>query len=76
MKKPPTIGCLDATFEVFTNSLSSTMHILHGLYRTLKSGWKMNPTETEVFAQRLQCFADQNLVPFVEMFKVFIYVFF
>lgn len=77
MKKPPNIDCNDATFEVFTNSLSSTMHILHGLYKTLKLSGKMNAIETENFAKRIQCFANQNLTPFVEMFKVFLfYIFF
>ncbi|KAL3097537.1 hypothetical protein niasHS_003985 [Heterodera schachtii] len=61
----------DANFDILTNSLAETMHILHGLYRTLKSNMHMTQEEVEQFAMRLQSFSDQNLIPFVEMFKSF-----
>uniref|UniRef100_A0A915LBH7 Uncharacterized protein n=1 Tax=Meloidogyne javanica TaxID=6303 RepID=A0A915LBH7_MELJA len=43
---------IDATFDLLANSLSETMHILHGLYRTLKSNRQMNSDEVQDFAQR------------------------
>ncbi|KAL7078795.1 hypothetical protein ACQ4LE_002745, partial [Meloidogyne hapla] len=60
---------IDATFDLLANSLSETMHILHGLYRTLKSNRQMNSDEVQDFAQRLQSFSDEYLNPFVELFK-------
>ncbi|CAK5047202.1 unnamed protein product [Meloidogyne enterolobii] len=62
---------IDATFDLLANSLSETMHILHGLYRTLKSNRQMNSDQVQDFAQRLQSFSDEYLNPFVELFKVF-----
>lgn len=60
---------VDATFDMLASSLSETMHILHGLYRTLKSSRHLTMEEVQQFAQRLQAFSDENLIPFVEMFK-------
>ncbi|KAF7635006.1 hypothetical protein Mgra_00005603 [Meloidogyne graminicola] len=60
---------IDATFDLLANSLGETMHILHGLYRTLKSNRQMNSEEVHDFAQRLQSFSDEYLNPFVELFK-------
>ncbi|KAI1714425.1 signal transducer and activator of transcription 1 [Ditylenchus destructor] len=70
-KKPPTVDICDATFDLFANRLAETMYILHNLYRTLKSAPQMTPDETEAFAQRLQEYADQHLIPFVDIFKSF-----
>lgn len=60
----------DDVYDMLSNSLTETMHNLHSLYRTLKAAPQMAPGEVDQFAQRLQHFADQNLIPFVEMFKV------
>uniref|UniRef100_A0A915E446 Uncharacterized protein n=1 Tax=Ditylenchus dipsaci TaxID=166011 RepID=A0A915E446_9BILA len=70
-QKPPTVDVSDAIFDAFASRLAETMHILHGLYRTLKSAPQMSVEETNQFAQRLQLFADENLIPFVDMFKTF-----
>uniref|UniRef100_A0A914I543 Uncharacterized protein n=1 Tax=Globodera rostochiensis TaxID=31243 RepID=A0A914I543_GLORO len=67
---PPSLHA-DANFDLLTSALGETMHILHGLYRTLKANMQMAPEEVEQFAMRLQSFSDQNLIPFVEMFKSF-----
>jgi hypothetical protein len=69
--KPPTVDTTDGIYEMLSNALSETMHNLHSLYRALKATPQMVTVETEQFAQRLQQFADQNLIPFVEMFKSF-----
>jgi len=62
-----------AIYDLFTNRLAETMHMLHGLYRTLKAWPPRQPlaqADVEAFSSRLQQFGDQHLVPFVDMFKV------
>lgn len=61
-----------AVYDLFTNRLAETMHMLHGLYRTLKAWPPQQPlaqADVEAFSSRLQQFGDQHLVPFVDMFK-------
>jgi hypothetical protein len=52
---------MNDTFDLLASSLTDTMHILHGLYRTLKAAKQMSPDEVQLFAQRLELIKAKDI---------------
>ncbi|MFH4977604.1 hypothetical protein AB6A40_004313 [Gnathostoma spinigerum] len=68
---PAWLDAGDPNYVAFSTSMSDAMHSLHALYKALNAMRLAAPNEVENFHQHLNGFAEQKLIPCIELFKSF-----
>lgn len=68
---PPVINANDPNYMAFSASMSDAMHSLHSLYKALNSAPLLSAADIESFHLHLHQFAEEKLIPCIELFKSF-----
>ncbi|KHN84091.1 hypothetical protein Tcan_16914 [Toxocara canis] len=68
---PPVISANDPNYMTFSSSMSNAMHSLHSLYKALNGAPILSAADIESFRLHLHQFAEEKLIPCIELFKSF-----